>query len=154
MALKARRRRIMARSSGHAHADTYPSDKKCALALGIHRTSANRWNRDGGTLNAFAKYLDHAPDRFRIQAHLASRMIQQDIKDLSKADLIDLYHRTITTEPQVEADDRMLDMSLGACWLNRARASERDSAINAKKAAIEREFAARGITESEVKGWK
>ena len=43
-------------------------------------------------------------------------------------------------------------VSIGANWLNRARASERDSAINAKKAAIEREFAARGITESEVRG--
>ena len=33
-----------------------------------------------------------------------------------------------------------------------ASASERGAAVNIKKAAIEREFAARGITEQEVRG--
>ncbi len=147
-----RRRAVMEASSGHAHADTYPNDKKCALVLGITRYSANRYKRNGGLVNAFVKYFEGAPDRFRVQAHFESRMIQMDIKGLTKADLIALYHETLQTEPQVESDDRTLDVSVGACWLNRARASERDSAINAEKAAIEREFAARGITEDEVRG--
>ena len=147
-----RRRRVMAQSSGHAHADIYKSDSKCALVLGIHRATANRYKKDGGRLRELADYVENAPDPFRIKAHLESWMIQKKIKDLSNTDLFALYHKTLMTEPGVEGDDRTLDMTPGACWLNRARASERDSAINAKKAAIEREFAARGITESEVRG--
>ena len=149
-----RRREIKARSSGYAHRDTYPSTSKCAHLLSIHRTTANRYKKNGGRLHELANYVTNAPDRFRLLAHLQSMAIQDEIKDLLDHELIALYHRTVTAEPQIESDDRTLDMSVGACWLKRAQASERDSAINAKKAAIEREFAEREITESEVKGWK
>ena len=147
-----RRRRVMTRSSGHAHADTYPSDKKCALVLGIHRATANRYKKNGGPLHAFADYLEAAPDQFRIRAHLESRMIQERIKALSKADLIALYHRTLQHEGDVENDDRKLDVRPGAEWEDRATASERDATTNLRKAAIEREFAVRGMTEAEVWG--
>ena len=149
-----RRRRVLIRSSGHAHTDIYPSDKKCALVLGIHRATANRYNRSGGPLHAFADYLDSAPDTFRIMAHLQSRNIQKRIAGLTKAQLVARYHEVIQEEPRVESEDHVLDKTPGACWLNRARASERDSAINAEKAAIEREFAVREMTEAEVWGWK
>ena len=144
----------MAVSAGHAHADIYPSDREFAELLCVSQMTANRYTNghQSGLLNRFAEYYQHANDRFRINAVLESWAIQKRIKCLSNTDLIALYHKTLMTEPGVEGDDRTLDMTPGACWLNRARASERDSAINAKKAAIEREFAARGITESEVRG--
>ncbi len=147
-----RRRAVMERSSGRAHADVYQNDKKCALVLGISRMSANRYKRTGGPLNFFAKYLDNAPDQFRIRAHLESRMIHKKIKVLNNAELITLYHRTLQHEGDVENDDRKLDVLPGADWEDRATASERDAATNLRKAAIEREFAVRGMSESEVWG--
>ena len=147
-----RRREIRARSSGYAHKDTYPSTSKCARLLRIHRTTANRYTKNGGRLHELADYVTNADDKFRLLAHLQSMVIQDDIKDLSKADLIKLYHDTLEAEPTVESEDRTLDVSQGACWLDRARASEQDSAINAKKAAIEREFAERDMSDAEVWG--
>ena len=146
-----RRRAVLERSSGHAHADVYKSDKKCAQVLGISRMSANRYKRTGGPLNFFAKYLDNAPDQFRIRAHIESRMIHKRIKVLSKAELIALYHDTLQHECDLENHDRKLDVLIGASWEDKATASERDAATNLRKAAIEREFAARGITEKEVR---
>ena len=146
------RRAVMEKSSGQAHEDIYQNDKKCALALGISRVSANRYKRSGGPLNAFAKYLDHAPDRFRIQAHLASRMIQEELEGLPIPDLITLYHETLQKEPLIEAEDRRLDITPGECWLNRSAASEKDAGINMRKCAIERLFAIYKVTDDDVWG--
>ena len=150
--MQTRRRYVMAKSSGHAHADVYASDAKCALALGIHRATANRYKKNGGRLHELAHYVANAPDTFRIMAHLESWNIQKRIGGLSKADLVARYHQVLQEERDLENEDIKLDIRLGSCWLDRARASERDSAINAEKAAIEREFATRGMTESEVWG--
>ena len=152
MATKAdpRRSYAMARSSGHAHADIYPSDSKCALALGIHRATANRYRKNGGRLQELADYVTNAPDTFRIMAHLESWNIQKRIKNLPTPDLTKRYHEVLQEERDAENDDSKLDVLLGSSWLDRARASERDAAINLEKSGIEREFAARGVTEAEV----
>ncbi len=145
-----RRTDVMKAASGQAHADTYPSDKKCAIALKTTRETANRWKRNGGPVESFALYMENAPDRFRAQAHIISRRIQEDLERLTNAELIAEYHKTIKAEPHVEAEDRTLDVTPGIAWLDRAAASERDSAIDARKAAIERLFAVRRLTEQQV----
>ncbi len=79
-------------------------------------------------------------------------VVMRALSKLSDRDLIERYHELLQHEPTVEAHDRIMDVSRGRSWLERAAASERDSAIDAEKAACEREFASRGITEREVLG--
>lgn len=150
-----RQRDAIHRGAALAHADSESGtvDREAALRYGTSRRSHARWRESGPpALREFTAYLLVSTDAWRVEAHVRSITKQRALARLSDPDLVARYHDLLAHEPRVEADDRVLDVSRGVCWMERAAASERDSAIDAEKAACEREFAARGLTEDDVFG--
>ena len=153
-------RDMIATSAGLAHADSERGLTDAAVARRystagrkVSRRTANEWRRTGPPeVREFSIYLLACSDPFRIEASIKATVKQIVIAKLSDQELVHRYRELLEYEPIVEAEDRVLDVERGACWLRRAAASERDSAINAEKAACERELAARGLTETEVLG--
>ncbi len=153
--LTPRRRDVLAQSAAQAHADAEhrTTDQEAADRFGTSRRSHARWRGEGPPeLRQMTAYLLVCSDPFRVEAHLRATVKMRALSKLSDRDLIERYHELLQHEPTVEAHDRIMDVSRGRSWLERAAASERDSAIDAEKAACEREFASRGITEREVLG--
>lgn len=153
-----RRRDVLTLSVAHAHNDAERGHTDADVAR-RHSTpgrplkvrTVNDWHRIGPPeVRAFASYLLACSDPYRLEAMVRSVVKQRAVERLSNAELIERYRELLAVEPRAEADDRVDDVGRGVCWLKRAAASERDSAIDAEKAACEREFAARGITEREV----
>lgn len=150
-----RGRDILAMAAAHAHADAERGtlDRDGARRYGTSRRSHSRWRTEGPpALRDAADYLIACADPFRVGAFLRATEKMRVLARLSDAQLIERYHELLEHEPRVEAEDRILDVSRGVSWTARAAASERDSAIDAEKAACEREFARRGITEEQVFG--
>lgn len=153
-----RGRDVIAAVAGLAHADAERGHTAADVARRYSgagrrtsRRAASEWTRTGTPEHReFTAYLLVVSDPYRIEASIRSTIKQRAISRLSNAELIHRYHELLAIEPRVEADDRVLCVTRGACWLQRAAASERDAAIDAEKAACEREFAARGITEAQV----
>ncbi len=137
----------------HGHTDAAVSRRYSAGGRPVSRRAASEWKRVGPPeLRQITAYLLVCSDPFRVEAHLRATVKMRALSKLSDRDLIERYHELLQHEPTVEAHDRIMDVSRGRSWLERAAASERDSAIDAEKAACEREFASRGITEREVLG--
>lgn len=153
-----RRRDVLSLSVAHAHNDAGAglTDVEVARRYSeavrpVKTRTVNDWHRIGPPeARAFAAYLLVCADPFRLEANVRATVKQRALAKLSNADLIERYHELLAIEPRVEADDRIKDVSRGLCWLKRAAASERDAAIDAEKAACEREFAGRGLTETQV----
>lgn len=153
-----RRRDVLTLSVAHAHndaergrSDSDLARRYTAAVRPVKVRTVNDWHRIGPPeARAFAAYLLVVSDPYRIEAAVRATVKQRALSKLSDAELIDRYRELLAIEPRVEADDRVKDVSRGLCWLQRAAASERDAAIDAEKAACEREFAARGLTERDV----
>lgn len=155
-----RRRDTLTLSVAHAHNDSERgqtdrdlAQRYSAAIRPVKVRTVNDWHRIGPPeARAFAAYLLVCSDPFRVEAWVRATAKQRVLANLSDAELIERYRELLAIEPRVEADDRVKDVSRGICWIKRAAASERDAAIDAEKAAAEREFAARGITEAQVFG--
>ena len=153
-----RGRDVIAMSAGLAHADAELGHTAADVARRYSsagrktaRRTASEFTRVGTPeLRDLTTYLLVVSDPYRIEAHVRVTIKQRVFAQFSDAELIERYHELLQYEPQVEADDRALDVSQGVSWLDRAAASERDSAIDAEKAACEREFERRRITEEDV----
>lgn len=153
--LAPRGRDVLAMGAALAHADAERGmkDREAMQRYGTSRRSHSRWRTEGPPpVRDVAGYLLACSDPYRVEAYLRSVIKMRALSRLSDADLILRYHELLAHEPRVEAEDRIDDVTRGVCWLQRAAVSERDSAIDAEKAACEREFAARGLSESDVFG--
>lgn len=139
--------------SAAAHADAEPDDQAAAGRLCGSRRTAARWRDEGPPpLRHAMDYLRHTRDAWRIAAEFQAEAKRGALEQLTDAGLIERYHELLDTEPAVEAEDRRLDVARDVSWLDRSTASVRDAALNAEKAAIERLFAERGLTEQDVLG--
>lgn len=155
-----RGRDILTMAAGMAHADAERGRTASEVARRYStagrptsRRAASEWRRVGlPEHREFTAYLLVCSDPFRIEASVRVTVKQRAIGKLTTPELIARYHELLAHEPRVEADDRVLSVSRGRRWVERAAASERDSAIDAERAACEREFAARGVTEDDVFG--
>lgn len=150
-----RGRDILAMGAARAHADAESgrTDIEAAHRFSTSRRSHSRWRTEGPPqVRGAAEYLLASSDHFRIDAFFRATAKMRALSKLSNEQLIERYHELLRFEPQVEAADRVLDVTRGVHWLDRAAASERDSAIEAEKAACAREFARRGISEAQVFG--
>lgn len=135
---------------GHAaaHADSC-RPKREAHRLGTSARTQRRWATEGPPqLRQLSLYLDGHPAPHRILAHVRA-MAELDIRDTPTADLIAEYRDLLLKECEVEAKDRRTVLARDA-WLDVAAASERNAAVDVRKAAIVREFAARRIRHEEV----
>lgn len=142
-----------AAAMAHADAERGKKDREAMRRYGTSRRSHSRWRTEGPpALRDAGAYLLACSDPFRADAFLRATDKMRVLARLSDAALIERYHELLRYEPQVEANDRVLDVSRGVSWMDRAAASERDAAIEAEKAACAREFARRGLTEAEVFG--
>lgn len=130
-----------------AHSD-HTTPKREALRMGNSVRTQRRWSTEGPPqLRQIALYLEGHPNPHRILAHVRT-MADAQIRALSNADLIADYRLLLVEECDVEAADRR--GFLVGSWLDVAAESERDAAVDIRKAAIEREFAVRRITRAEV----
>lgn len=150
-----RRRDVIAAAAAAAHVDAEGGrpDRDAARRFSTSRRTVNRWTHDGPpAVREFSLYLLHSPDPYRVAVDALAIAKQHAIARKSTPDLIADYRALMQQECRVEAEDRMDDVQRGVSWLDRAAASARDAAVDAEKAACEREFAARGVTEAEVFG--
>lgn len=148
--MNARERDTMSTMVARAHAEAVRVPKREAMRMGISARSARRWCSEGPPhVRQMALYLDGHPNPHRILANLRA-MAEADVQQMTKADLIAEYRRLLGEECEVEAVDRRGTM-FGTSWVDTAAESERDAAIDLRKAAIERQFEARRITREEVR---
>lgn len=137
----------------HGQPDALVARRYSAAGRKTSRRAASEWKRVAPPESReFHAYLLVVSDPYRIEASVRATVKQRALSKLSDADLIERYHELLQHEPVVEAQDRVLTVSRGVSWLDRAAASERDASIEAEKAACAREFASRGITEAQVFG--
>lgn len=132
-----------------AHADAVRVPKKEAQRMDKSVRTTRRWAVEGPPqLRQLALYLEDHPGPHRILASV-SAMADRKVRSMTDADLIHEYRLLLVQECEVEAADRAGSFN-GASWLDVAAESERDAAVDLKKAAIEREFAVRRITREAV----
>jgi hypothetical protein len=98
-----------------------------------------------------SSYLMNCPDPLRIVAW-AKGLAFDGYRRKTDAELIQSYRDLLEYEPEVEAADRITDVSRATSWLDRAAASERDASVDEQKAAHERIFAERRIPLERVFG--
>ena len=139
-----------------AHGDAYPNPKRVAAAMGVTTRTARRWRSPyeakGSPQDKYAKYLRHSSDPFRLVASNYAQAVQSTVRKWSKSKLIVEYNAALKRDKHHEAVDTCNSLNRGIRWLDRAADSERDVADDLLKAACEREFAVRGMTEEEVFG--
>ena len=137
-----------------AHGDAYQNPKRAAAAMGVTTRTARRWRSPyeakGSPQCKYAKYLRHSSDPFRLVASNYAEAVQSTTRKWSKSKLITEYREALKRDKHHEAQDTANALSRGVRWLDRAADSERDVADDLLKAACEREFAVRGISEEEV----
>lgn len=133
-----------------AHADAVPVPKREARRLGKSPRTVRRWNHDGPPhLRQMALYLHGHPNPHRIIASLRAAA-NADLEAMTTAQLKAEYRRLLVEECTVEAEDRRGTLD-GTKWLDVAAESERDAAVDLRKAAIERIFAGRKVRMEEVR---
>ena len=146
---------IAAKTAGLAHRAAYPSDRECADLLGVHRTTPHRW-AGGDPANPMHKYTRYLLDAIRpweSLAHFQSIAKWKVIVKLSDDELIERYWELVEREQQIEGADNAMGHQPGHAWLDRAQSKKSDAAIELELAAVMTEFAARGMTEQEVREW-
>lgn len=130
--------------SARAHRDAVATPKKEALRMDVSERTARRWCQDGPPqLTKLAVYMTGHPDGHRIAAHVLA-LADDDVARMTKDELILEYRRLLVEECALEADDRR-SLVEHSSWMDIAARSERNSASDARKAAIVRQFALRRI---------
>lgn len=153
-----RRRDVLTLSVAHAHndaarglTDTEVARRYSEAVRPIKARTVNDWHRIGPPeARAFAAYLLACSDPYRLEAHVKALVKGIAIRKLNREQLIDRFHELRAREKELEGADNGNDVRRGMCWLERAAQKERDAAVEEELAAVMREFAARGLTESEV----
>ena len=136
--------------AARAHADAVRVPKREALRLGKSPRTIRRWSHDGPPhVVQTAMYLHGHPKPFRILANLRA-VANADLEAMSTPALISEYRRLLVEECSVEAEDREGTL-IGTKWLDVAAQSERDAAVDLRKAAIEKIFAGRRVSMEEVR---
>lgn len=137
-----------------AHGDSYPNPKKAASRNGVTARTARRWRSPkeskGSPQDLYHLYLAQSENPWRLVAANQSMAAQQTVRRWPKAQLIARYRELLVEDKRTEAVDTANALERGVSWLSRAVDSERDAANDILKAAIEREFAVRGVSEEEV----
>lgn len=136
-----------------AQADAEPVAKRAARRHQTSERTVQRWAVEGPpAMRNAALFLSRAADAVRHAASLLTAACRSDLGRRSRAELVTLYHDVLAAEKAAEAIDTCGDLRRGGCWLERARATEADAALDLRKAAIERRFAELRLTDAEVWG--
>lgn len=148
--MNARRRDTLIKGAARAHADAVKVAKREAMRMGVTPRTTRRWSVSGPPqVKQMTFYLAEHEDPHRIAAHVCT-LADATLAKLTDAALIEEYWRLLREECPAEAADR-LGTLFGKSWDDMAAESEREGAIDIRKAAIERLFASRGITTEEVR---
>lgn len=135
-----------------AQADAEPVAKRAARRHATSERTVQRWAVEGPpAMRNAALFLSRAADAIRHAASLLTAACRSDLARRSRAELVVLYHEVLAAEKAAEAVDTCGDLRRGG-WLERARATEADAALDLRKAAIERRFAELRITDADVWG--
>lgn len=151
-----RERDVTRAMAGRVHTDAHEglTDEQ---ARALHRSPRSRrsWARyrENGhpAQQSFLAYLDACADPWRAAQWAVVQAKRATVTKLTDRELTDRYRELLAVECEAEAEDRRLDVSDDTPMLDRARASLRDSAIDAEKSAVEMELAARGLTMHDVR---
>lgn len=136
-----------------AQSDAEPTAKRAARRHETSERTVQRWAVEGPpAMRNAALFLSRATNAVRHAASLLTAACRSDLARLSQPQLTALYHEVLAAEKAAEAVDTCGDMRRGGSWLDRARATEADAALDLRKAAIERRFAELRMTDAEVWG--
>ena len=149
-----RRADAMRRSSGLSHRAAYPSDKRCAEAMGVHRSTPHRWAKGdpANPLHKDSQYLLLAEKPWEYVAHMSAMVKWMSVVKLSDHELIERYWALLIQEKRIEGADNLMGCEPGHPWLERSLQKRRDAAVDLELSAVMDEFAARGLTEAQVNG--
>lgn len=138
--------------SAVAHQDAEPNAKKASRRFGIAlRTEYTHREEGPPAIRTAQAFLYRCANATRHLAGLMAAAKRTDVDNLTRADAIALYRKTLAEEKRCEGEDSALDLSC-ECWIARAVATERDLANDALKAALCRRFAELRVTRQEVWG--
>jgi hypothetical protein len=144
---------VIRRTAAEAHADQPGGDKRLAGRYAKSRRTMARW-RDKGPpeMRAAQTYLLNCPNPYRAWATLSVTRMQARLRDKPTSELIKEYHAVLAEDKAGEAEDTQHDLCRRTGWLDKSLSSERDAAVDTRKAALERIFAERRVTAEEVWG--
>lgn len=131
---------VAAQMAARAHGEAHDvNDKRTASLHGVSRRTANRWRREGhgNPVDSFASYLLTTPDPWRLVAHVRAIALRATVENLTRDELIAKYRELRKRGIHAESVDTTLDLTPGACWLDRSAASEMDAGHDELAAAIE-----------------
>lgn len=137
--------------AGIAHQDAEPNAKKASRRYGIAlRTEYTRREEGPPVIRDAQRFLYRCANATRHLAGLMAAAKRTDVDNLTKAEAIALYRKTLSDEKRSEGEDSALDVVADCCWIKRAVATERDLAHDVLKAALCRRFAELHVTHAEV----
>ena len=148
---------VLADTAASVHADTQAADKRAARAHGKDRSTLNRWRNigKGSPVHACLEYIAQCDDPMRVAATVLAAARMRELSDKSTPELIAMYWTCRRIEAEKEARDREMDSLPPADWVwaNKADATARDGAVEIRKEAIQRVFAARRVSPADVIAW-
>lgn len=143
-------------AKAHQGATDGMNDKQVGNRNGVTQRTANNWRNHGrgSPVAQFGMYMVNCPNPWRLVSHVKAIALRHTVEQMSRAELIAEYRRIRTRGIHAEATDTSLDLTPGACWLDRAAASEADAGLDELAAAIERRFAELRprVTDAEILG--
>ena len=138
--------------AGVAHQDAEPNAKRAARRYSTAlRTQYHHREAGSPEMRAAQLWLSRSAWATRHGARLMAEAQRAELDGLTEAQVIDRYHEALAHEAEAEGQDRALDVSRSAGWLDRTAATERDMAWDARKAACERWFAEHGTPAERVR---
>jgi len=133
--------------AGRAHRAANPNPKRSARLNGHHLSTEYRWTEDGP--EPLRRYLHNCDYPWTIVGYVKAWAMAK-VDRMTRAEVIERYRALLLAEKASEAANTALDLTRGACWLDRSESSERDAGHDEEKAAIERKLASLKVKDSEV----
>lgn len=146
--------RVMA---ADAHSRGHPRPKRYAALMGYTTVRTAQKHRspeytEGSPMHRALQATMAADDPWIMAAHLMIAAERMSVKERTKEELIARYRELLAEDARHEGLDNALKVCRETTWEERAIVSARDMAHDMEKAAIEQEFAVRGVPLSEVMG--
>ena len=142
-------------AAAQAHAAAHAQKKRAAAVNGVTVRTERRWrtptDSKGSPQHRYGLYLETAEEPWRLLACNRVTVIQQTIRRMTKAQIIERIHELHVEDARQEGVDNA-NRFRHLPWLKRADDTSRDAAHDLELAALYRECAARRVPESEVFG--
>lgn len=140
-------RDVQRRLAGRAHRAANPNPKRSARKNGRDLSTDYRWAESGP--DPLRQYMLNCEDPWVLVGHVKAWAMERTDR-MTREEAIEAYRSILLAEKTQEAANTALDLTRGACWLERSESSERDAGHDEAKAALERKLALLRVKDSEV----